>query len=274
MQWWWALGYTLWAMLATMGIRFVGVVVTATWQGLSYPQAAMAVLRSPLFLGVSQLLGFGLAIAMLLRRFELSSKTVSGGVLALAALAGVAMQLPFAELGNVVTEWVGYDPAAASSLRQMLAPESFGGGFAVVFAFVVIAPLMEEALFRGILLPALSEVHGPRFALLLSSVLFSCVHLSAAGATFAFAAGLVLGALRIRTGSLLPCVVLHAAINAVPVLVPPAFVPIEGMNVIGDTLLHVPFHWLVGSSIVAVGAVVLLTKLHANQDSEADPSET
>jgi membrane protease YdiL (CAAX protease family) len=122
---------------------------------------------------------------------------------------------------------------------------------------VVIAPITEELLFRGVLLRGLVQSYGERVGLLVSAVLFGLLHGRLAEALVAFVAGLVLGALRLRTRSVLPCIALHVGVNALPVLVPAELLPIPGVNVLGDEILHVPPLKVAAAAIVAGVALFL-----------------
>jgi nicotinamidase-related amidase len=79
----------------------------------------------------------------------------------------------------------------------------------------VLAPIIEELMFRGILLPWLRQAVGPWPAILLSSAIFAIAHLDAWPAPFAlFVLALFLGYLAYRTTSLVAPIVLHSVFNA------------------------------------------------------------
>jgi membrane protease YdiL (CAAX protease family) len=100
---------------------------------------------------------------------------------------------------------------------------------------VVAVPVTEELVFRGVLvtllLAVLSRVHGPTAAAILAvaigSMAFGMGHVANAmmlPASFVFAQviyavliGLVAGALMLRTGSIVPAILVHAAVNGVVV---------------------------------------------------------
>ena len=92
-----------------------------------------------------------------------------------------------------------------------------------VIAAVVMAPLAEELLFRGLLHRGLRQRMRAVPATLLSSVLFAVVHVDVAasqplalvGLTFV---GVVLALAHERTGSLVVPVVIHATHNAITIL--------------------------------------------------------
>lgn len=79
---------------------------------------------------------------------------------------------------------------------------------------VVLAPLFEETLCRGIVLKSALARHGVMWGWLLSALFFGLIHLYPAAVIYASAAGLVLGYAALRGGSLTAPVLLHAAHNA------------------------------------------------------------
>lgn len=76
----------------------------------------------------------------------------------------------------------------------------------------------EEIAFRGIIFDRLSRVFREREAWLVQAALFSILHLSPVIFPTHFAMGLIAGWLRMRTGSLLPGMILHAAWNTAIIL--------------------------------------------------------
>lgn len=81
-----------------------------------------------------------------------------------------------------------------------------------IIAVSVIPPLVEEFLFRGIVLGKL-RIFGDAFALFLSSALFAIMHGNIIQIPFAFIVGLALAFLTIKTNSLLPAIVVHFIVN-------------------------------------------------------------
>jgi membrane protease YdiL (CAAX protease family) len=95
----------------------------------------------------------------------------------------------------------------------------------LVLTTVVLAPVAEETIFRGILFQGLRARAGFWVAALMSAALFTLAHLGEGGGWLASAViisgilplGLVFAALVERRGSLLPSVVAHATYNAIGV---------------------------------------------------------
>ncbi len=85
---------------------------------------------------------------------------------------------------------------------------------------VVLAPLAEELLFRGYLLGKLQKKMHPYVAIGISALVFGAMHLPAkelqwAVAIDTFALGIVLGVLRVHTGSVWASVLLHSLKNGI-----------------------------------------------------------
>jgi uncharacterized protein len=78
--------------------------------------------------------------------------------------------------------------------------------------------VFEEIAFRGIIFDRLRRVLGDREGWLVQAALFSVLHLSPVIFPTHFAMGLIAGWLRMRTGSLIPCMILHAVWNAANIL--------------------------------------------------------
>ena len=90
-----------------------------------------------------------------------------------------------------------------------------GGVFLAVIYTVFIAPLCEEIVFRGLMMTSLEGSMKKIFAVLITGVLFSLVHLpSVIAFGYTFLLGLVLGFVYIKTKSLIPCILMHMAFNA------------------------------------------------------------
>jgi membrane protease YdiL (CAAX protease family) len=100
---------------------------------------------------------------------------------------------------------------------------------ALVVAAVLLGPVTEEVMYRGILLKAL-ETRGRVFAMIVTAAVFALVHvpglsterLLAAAAVYLpplFILGLVLARLTQRTGRLGPAILLHSGWNLLSALV-------------------------------------------------------
>ncbi len=82
-----------------------------------------------------------------------------------------------------------------------------------ILRIVVIAPVVEEIIFRGVIMSGFSRNYHPVFAIFFSALLFALFHLNPWQFAATFALGLLLGWIRVRTGSLLACIAGHAIHN-------------------------------------------------------------
>lgn len=88
-----------------------------------------------------------------------------------------------------------------------------------LLALYSLAPaFFEEIAFRGIIFHRLRLVLGEREGWLVQAAFFSVLHLSPVIFVTHFAMGLIFGWLRMRTGSLIPGMILHASWNAANIL--------------------------------------------------------
>lgn len=131
--------------------------------------------------------------------------------------AGLGATLWVASLGLLELQYTVWppDPGYIDGFRrihEMLRPNGPLDALYSVIAIALVPALCEEASIRGVLLPSLHTRLGVLLAIGLSTVLFALMH-DAYRMPFTFAVGLALGALRMRTGSLLPSLLAHAALN-------------------------------------------------------------
>ncbi|RLB43912.1 MAG: hypothetical protein DRH30_02435 [Deltaproteobacteria bacterium] len=188
-----------------------------------------------------------------------------GGVVALCFIAGALMQLPLAEVGNLVQEvWpVSFDELARR--HRLINPTTWWGGVSVLLALVLVAPVTEELIFRGWLLQDLKERYGQRRALVWSSLLFGLVHIQPGAVVYAALGGLVLGAVALRTKSTLASIAMHAGVNALPLLLPARLVRIEGFNTLSQQVEHIGWLLLLVSVAAVGGALTIVWRSTADE---------
>lgn len=87
-------------------------------------------------------------------------------------------------------------------------------GLLPAVSIVLMGPLAEELMFRGVIQTRLVRAMPAWIAVVLQAVLFGVTHGTPIQMAYAFLIGLALGFLRSRTGSILPGFAAHAAFNA------------------------------------------------------------
>jgi hypothetical protein len=117
---------------------------------------------------------------------------------------------------NFVLQMVWPKPASMKEAARGL----FDGSVWVTFlAVVVLAPITEEFLFRGVILQGFLRNYSRRKAIVVSALLFALFHLNPWQFPAAFLLGVVLGWWLAVTGSLLPCLFGHALGNSLRLLI-------------------------------------------------------
>ena len=74
---------------------------------------------------------------------------------------------------------------------------------------VVMAPIFEEIVYRGIMLDELLLKYNCKKAVIISALIFAVIHLNFIQLTDAFIAGIILGTVYCKTKSLIPCITIH-----------------------------------------------------------------
>jgi membrane protease YdiL (CAAX protease family) len=191
-----------------------------------------------------------------------------GGIAALSFAAGAFLQLPFAELGNLAQElWpISFDELARR--HRFVNPTTWSSGVSTLLALVLVAPVTEELMFRGWLLKDLQRQYGKPAALVWSSFLFGVVHMEVSAVIYATLAGLVLGAVALRTRSTLASIAMHAGVNALPLLLPVTLVRIEGFNTLDQKVVHISPWLLIVSIAGACGALAVIWR--STEDPQRD----
>lgn len=145
-----------------------------------------------------------------------AARVTAAAVVATLVIAAVCtVQL---HAGTVVYRWLrpGVEPPRHEVLVALHQSEWGGWGTAqLCLAAVVLAPLAEELFFRGVLLQMLWRYVGHAWlAVLLSGAAFGAIHQQPQDVLPLVTMGVILGYLRLRSGSLAVCVLAHALFNA------------------------------------------------------------
>lgn len=120
--------------------------------------------------------------------------------------------------GWLVSRWIG-DQGGSNPLLEIVLNSRDPLALALLaITAVVLAPLFEETIFRGVLLPVLGRSLGRSASVLVSALVFAVAHLSIGELPPLLVLGLGLALLRLSTGRLFPCVVMHALWNGVTFL--------------------------------------------------------
>jgi membrane protease YdiL (CAAX protease family) len=182
------------------------------------------------------------------------------------AVASCGVTILASELGNIL-HWVQPIPQEYLDFIDQLFNQNFWG---VLFTIGVVAPVVEELLFRGVILDGLQIRYSVRTAVMVSSALFGLTHILPHAVVNAFLLGFFFAWLKLKTGSLRLCIIAHALYNSVPLILSEYVnVQIPGFNTTpGATAQFQPL-WL-----DAIGAVCLILGIAGIRAlHEPEPSE-
>jgi uncharacterized protein len=173
-----------------------------------YSAALLGLLQFALFLGVLLLIVLRLPKRELfgLHRPESWPRAAAYALAGLGAIWVLSLALsPFLDAGEeqgiVPDEWD---------------PDRLGAFLAFGAVASLVAPLVEELIFRGVGF-ALLEPYGEWLAVIATGILFGVYHGLIVALPVLAAFGIVLGWLRLKTGSVYPCIALHALFNGVAI---------------------------------------------------------
>lgn len=110
---------------------------------------------------------------------------------------------------------------SAFSWMPDLMKDTFSGmskEVAGIISITLVGPIFEEILFRGAVMRTLLNHYQPAKAIIYSAIIFGVFHINPAQIIPAILAGLVIGTLYYRTGSLIPGIIVHIFFNTASTL--------------------------------------------------------
>lgn len=144
-----------------------------------------------------------------------------------AAQWSLGVSILFAIVGFIVLKifgfsihqtFIGGQAEVSFTIQSLQAVLDTYGPFTLILAVAVLTPIIEEVLFRGVLLSALAK-HIPFWAAnILQAGIFMVAHEDVQHFPFLFAFGIVCGVYRQRSGNLVACTLLHGINNGVVAL--------------------------------------------------------
>jgi membrane protease YdiL (CAAX protease family) len=134
-------------------------------------------------------------------------------------LGGYFVALPLMIVVSLVNQRIWQGEGGSNPLLQIVLEERDPIALGIFFfTAAVAAPVFEELLFRGFLLPSLTRYTSVTSAIVFSSLLFAIAHLSLSEVLPLAVLGSVLGVVYTRSRSLLAPMLLHSLWNSVTML--------------------------------------------------------
>lgn len=140
-------------------------------------------------------------------------RTLIRGTLGYLALLPILFTVSLVNQG--LMSRFGYTPELQEVALLLTEPHTLLVRVYLVTLAIVIAPLFEECLFRGLALPVLLRAAGPGPAVLVVSAVFAGIHFHAPAFLPLFAVAVMFSLAYLYTRSLLVAVVMHGLFNGV-----------------------------------------------------------
>jgi membrane protease YdiL (CAAX protease family) len=206
-----------WQAVGLLGIAFATIMIVSFPIGLADGLLNMQFSRNPWLLGIINAVGIGVAcgIGLVLARAtfrEVYPLHFSGWMLLVPMLVlSVGAHILLSEVDNVMRRAIPPAEWMQELFEGLLGPSSsfFGG----LFLLVIVAPLTEEFLFRGLILRGFLARYSAGTAIVGSALLFGAFHLNLPQAVAATGLGIIYGWWYWKTRSLIPCIFGHAVNN-------------------------------------------------------------
>ena len=175
--------------------------------------------------------------------FKIGIKLTRGGIYNLLPLIAPTVLLIF--LISVLTSLIMTALGATDSVEIAENP------WLALLLHAVLPAVLEEILFRYIPLKLMLP-YSPKWAVILSALFFSLIHVNLFQIPYAFAAGVIFALVNIMTGSIIPSILLHFSNNAISV--------VYMMHAVPDGVLL--FYILLVGAAAASAAVIALRRRH------------
>lgn len=146
-------------------------------------------------------------------RFPAAPRKLSGSDFFLCLLAAMGSGYLFNLFGNYINSLIGLftqktleEMSPVTEMMSDLSPS-------LILYACLVAPFMEELLFRGMLLSR-ARVFGDRTAVFFTAILFGLMHGNLTQLLYGTAIGVILGYVAVKTNSIRYTVLMHALINS------------------------------------------------------------
>ena len=130
-------------------------------------------------------------------------------------LLAIALQFGLLSLSELNGLFISFLEKFGYKASEVLLPSMDGFGFVGVFFVIAIcAPIVEELLFRGVILDGLKSGFSALVSAIVCGAMFSLYHQTPVQTVYQFCCGFAYALLAIRAGSVLPTILAHFLNNA------------------------------------------------------------
>lgn len=146
---------------------------------------------------------------------------------------------------------------------DMMMEKVMDGNFIIIFVTIgIMAPIIEEIIFRGLVLSELKKAVPAYSAIIIQALIFGIYHLNLVQGVYAALLGIVLGIVTEKAGSLWAPILIHMSFNIVSTLI--SKVPI---NIPEGHFLSNPLHIFLLSIVLMVVSFVLIWRVSGRRSN-------
>lgn len=193
----------------------------------------------------------------------------------LAVLFGITLHPTYVMLSKMINHLYPVSEQAAAAMKPFAEQIASAPWISVVLLMALVPAICEELAFRGFIFGGLVRERGKLRAVVLTAIMFGISHGVLQQSIAASIMGLALGWITLRTGSIIPCILIHFTNNALSV----SLERIVGSGWEGSTLFLVqtdlgpsyqPFWTLISMGIAATCMLYFGTISPATDESESE----
>lgn len=195
--------------------------------------------------------------------------------LPVAALLGISLHPTYVMIAGLVSYAYPISEQASAAMKPFTDQISSAPLMTVIFLMAVIPSICEELAFRGFIFGGLIRDRGKLRAVLVSAIMFGISHGVLQQSICATLMGLLLGCIAMKTGSVLPGILIHLANNTLSVSmerIAQSNHPVASALVINaEGGPHYNLVWVILSTAVAAGCLWYFLRLPSvDEDAQAD----
>ncbi|MBN1038407.1 CPBP family intramembrane metalloprotease [Clostridium botulinum] len=194
-------------------------------------------------------------------------KKISPFLLISIAISVVGIDIILSECDNLLNIFL-----ANNIILDTAAEDMFNQNNIIIASIIstsIISPILEELLFRGIILKGFLKNYNTLTAIFMSSLFFSLLHRDIGQAFGAFIFGIFFAFIYIKTNSLLSNIFAHFLSNSLHHIITYALkIKINGYNLNTTLIQHQPFWFNILGIVLTIIGMFLLFRAFTSPDSK------
>jgi hypothetical protein len=176
-----------------------------------------------------------------------------------SVLLGISLLLPI----SILIRLFSVDKLSTDSQELMNRIINGSSLFVAILGIGILAPIIEEIIFRGLILTELKKITAIPAAIIIQGMLFGIYHGNLQQAIYAGVLGIVLGYVCVKTGSLFCSILVHIFFNTTSLLMDRVFTGIVNENVNEATSVI----FLLASITFILAGFAILQVINKNRES-------